>query len=113
MLNATTSEGSTMPAYVEATAPNEETIYLTARELADRWRLDEATLANQRSRGEGLPFTKASGRVLYKMSDVLAVEVGGMQGWTFANLREALEVVRLTDAQRAAVLDAVITQMKN
>lgn len=43
--------------------------------LAARWGIHPGTLANQRSRGEGVPFVKLSAtRVLYRLSDVLAYE---------------------------------------
>lgn len=68
--------------------------YLTPQELADRWRIETMTLANQRSRGEGLPYLKTpSGSIRYKLSDVLRAEAEGTRGFTWARLSNALRSV--------------------
>ena len=48
--------------------------YLTQVELAARWRISPRTLERWRWAGEGLPFTKVGGRVLYSLSDAEAYE---------------------------------------
>lgn len=54
--------------------PSEQ--YLTAKELAERWRniVSPQALANWRSEGRGPAFVKIGGRVLYPIRDVLAYE---------------------------------------
>ncbi|GAA1431399.1 hypothetical protein GCM10009616_18420 [Microlunatus lacustris] len=47
---------------------------LTDVELAERWQLSRGTLANIRSRGDGVPYVKVGGRVRYALADVLAYE---------------------------------------
>lgn len=48
--------------------------YLTPKELADRWKITPATLANWRARKTGIQFVKLGdgpkARVLYRMIDV-------------------------------------------
>lgn len=54
--------------------PNPDEL-IDAKTLAARWGLHPGTLANQRSRGEGVPFVKISAtRVLYRLKDVEAFE---------------------------------------
>jgi hypothetical protein len=48
--------------------------YLTQVELAARWRISPRTLERWRWAGEGLPFTKVGGRVLYSLSDIEGYE---------------------------------------
>ncbi len=79
-------------------------VYLSTKELADRWRIDEKTLANQRSSFQGLPYTKIGGRVLYKMEDVLAVEVEGQKGFTWSQIDDAMKLHGGSDEYRAAVM---------
>lgn len=65
---------------------------LTAAEAADMLRMDVATLANMRARGEGLPWFKLpSGAVRYRMSEVLAWINTGARGLTWQRLANALE----------------------
>lgn len=52
--------------------------FLTTDELARRWRYTPEYLQQQRGRGEGIPFLKLNGRVLYRASDVLAAESKGI-----------------------------------
>jgi hypothetical protein len=50
---------------------------LTAEQLAERWQIKVASLANQRSRGVGPRFVRLpSGRVLYPWSAVADYELG-------------------------------------
>ncbi len=48
--------------------------YLTARELAERHRTLEGHLANQRQRGEGVPYLLRGRRILYPLHLVEAWE---------------------------------------
>jgi hypothetical protein len=48
--------------------------YLTSKELADRWRLSDQTLANWRYAGEGPPFIRVGARVLYPCEGIHAFE---------------------------------------
>ena len=48
--------------------------HLTQRELAERWRLSEATLERWRGEGLGPQYLKLQGRVLYRIVDVEAYE---------------------------------------
>jgi predicted rRNA methylase YqxC with S4 and FtsJ domains len=50
------------------------TTFLTTRELAARHREAEQTIRAKRVRGDGPPFVKVSGKVLYRLSDVLEHE---------------------------------------
>ncbi len=49
-------------------------VFLTQVELAARWRISPRTLERWRWAGEGLPFTKVGGRVLYSLKDIDAYE---------------------------------------
>ena len=51
-----------------------ERAYLTSKELADRWRLSDQTLANWRSAGKGPPFVRVGSRVLYPIEGIEACE---------------------------------------
>ena len=53
---------------------NEERAYLTSKELADRWRLSDQTLANWRHAGKGPPFIRVGARVLYPAEGIQAYE---------------------------------------
>lgn len=54
---------------------SEEPVYLTSKELADRWRLSEQTLANWRHAGtKGPPFIRIGSRVLYPIEGVQSFE---------------------------------------
>lgn len=48
--------------------------YLTSKELADRWRLSDQTLANWRYAGKGPPFIRVGARVLYPAEGIQAYE---------------------------------------
>jgi hypothetical protein len=48
--------------------------FLTAEELAERWRTTPAGIANMRYRGTGPPGHRIGRRVLYKRSEVEAFE---------------------------------------
>jgi hypothetical protein len=51
-----------------------ERAYLTSKELADRWRLSDQTLANWRYAGKGPPFIRVGARVLYPVEGIYAHE---------------------------------------
>lgn len=51
--------------------------YLTSKELADRWRLSDQTLANWRHAGKGPPFIRVGrvgSRVLYPIEGIHSFE---------------------------------------
>ena len=75
--------------------------YLTQVELAARWRISPRTLERWRWAGEGLPFTKVGGRVLYSLSDIEAYEAAQ----TRCGLVTALEPV--TPQRRTLLAKAV------
>lgn len=90
-------------------------IFLTPQQLADRWQLDPGSLANARSRGEGVPFVKLpSGAVRYRVADVLAAETDGYKSFTWKRLEAALETyAELTDTQRQKLLLHLKRQMRD
>ena len=55
--------------------------FLTPSQLLDRWKgqVSAATIATWRSRGNGPPYVKVGGKVLYRVSDV--------EGWETKNTR--------------------------
>jgi hypothetical protein len=93
---------------IESTPASPDDVYLTAKELALFLRTDEATLSNLRARGEGLPYSKPLGKVLYKMSDAIAALDAGARGYSRARLARALETYgplrKLTTAEREKLL---------
>lgn len=48
--------------------------HLTAYQLADRWHMHPATLANWRVEGEGPKFIKLGRKVLYSLTEIEAWE---------------------------------------
>jgi len=53
--------------------------HLTQRELAERWRISEATLERWRSEGIGPQYLKLQGQVLYRMVGVGAMLISGVR----------------------------------
>lgn len=51
-----------------------ETQHLNQKQLAERWNVSPHTLERWRWLGEGLPFLKIGGRVVYRLVDVEAFE---------------------------------------
>lgn len=49
-------------------------LYLTSKELAQRWRLNDQTLANWRHAGKGPPFIRVGARVLYPIEGIESFE---------------------------------------
>ena len=65
---------------------SEEPVYVTSRELADRWRLSDQTLANWRHAGKGPPFIRVGGRVLYPISGIQSFEELA-SGWLASDIQ--------------------------
>lgn len=88
---------------------------LTAKETAELLRMDVASLANMRARGDGLPWVKLpSGGVRYRLSEVLAWVNGGGAGLTWARLANALEAYDgLAPAERTKLLEHLRTALKD
>ena len=57
-----------------------QVIHLSQKELAERWRMSEATLERWRSDRIGPVFLKIMGRVLYRHVDIEAFEVASLKG---------------------------------
>ena len=51
-----------------------EKAFLTSKELSDRWRLSDQTLANWRYAGKGPGFIRVGSRVLYPTEEIHAFE---------------------------------------
>jgi hypothetical protein len=54
-------------------------IFITQVELADRWRISEATLERDRSLKKGVRYMKIGGLIRYRLEDVLAYENSRMR----------------------------------
>lgn len=99
---------------LEPTAIDRDEQLMTAREVAEFLRVDENTLANLRGRGDGLPWTKVTGKVLYKMSDVLRIANGEARGFRSARLATAVETFPgLTPKQRQELLKHITEHLKS
>lgn len=72
-----------------------ELAFLTGKELAIRWRLNNQTLANWRHAGKGPPFIRVGARVLYPIEGIHAYE--------------KLSQTWLTTAQSQAISDATLS----
>ena len=55
-----------------------DTIVFTPKQLSDRWGLAEATLRNWRSAKKGVPYCKVGGKVVYRLTDVVAYETSNL-----------------------------------
>jgi len=51
-----------------------EQVFVNQIELSRRWGISPRTLERWRWLGEGLPFVKLGGRVVYRLSDIEAYE---------------------------------------
>lgn len=87
--------------------------YITPAELGARWRYSQAHLANLRRADKGPPYTQPAGRILYRLSDVIAAELASAAGPL--NLERVCLVIagcdHLSEADRAktvAVLRSVL-----
>jgi hypothetical protein len=49
-------------------------VWITAKELSKRWPYEESTLAVWRHRGEGPPYEKHKGKVIYYLDDIVTYE---------------------------------------
>ena len=58
------------------TTPTYSVEFLTVPQLVERWKrqVTVATLATWRSRGNGPPYVKVGGKVLYRVTDLEAYE---------------------------------------
>jgi hypothetical protein len=100
-------------ALIDPSAPTTETVYLSPVELAERWRVTQHSLNNLRYKGEGIPYTKTTGRPLYAMHDVLAVESAGQHGFRWSSLSNALgEVLGLPPAEHERLMARLRKVMK-
>ena len=52
--------------------------HLSSRELAARWSISRRTLDRWRWAGEGPPFLKLGGRVVYRLADIEAFEAASL-----------------------------------
>ena len=66
--------------YSKRRKTNMQVIHLSQKELAERWRMSEATLERWRSDRIGPVFLKSRGRVLYRHVDIEAFEVASLKG---------------------------------
>jgi len=66
--------------YSKRRKTNMQVIHLSQKELAERWRMSEATLERWRSDRIGPVFLKILGRVLYRLIDIKAFEVASLKG---------------------------------
>lgn len=68
----------------------EQTIYITERELAERWRITLSGVVQMRRypQRQRIPFYKLGNSVRYKLSDVIAYEESSING---NNLNEFME----------------------
>ena len=55
-----------------------DSIVFTPKQLSDRWGLAEATLLNWRSAKKGVPYCKVGGKVVYRLTDVVAYETSNL-----------------------------------
>ena len=53
---------------------DQQTVWLTRQQLADRWQRPKSTLAQWASKGIGPRYATFGGRVRYSLTDVLAYE---------------------------------------
>jgi hypothetical protein len=60
----------------QITTPTFSVEFLTVPQLVERWKrqVTVATLATWRSRGNGPPYVKVGGKVLYRVTDLEAYE---------------------------------------
>jgi hypothetical protein len=97
---------------IQARASDIDDVYLTPEEVAGRLRLTVETLANARSRGEGLPWVKIHGRVRYRLADLLEAEAAGSMGFSWARLETALgRYDGLSDTARTKLLKHLRAEM--
>jgi hypothetical protein len=66
--------------------PSMTTQHINQNQLAERWNLSPRTLESWRWLGEGPPFLKLGGRVVYRIEDVEAHEAAQLRDSTAAPL---------------------------
>ena len=49
-------------------------VFLTQKELAERWKKSPQTLANNRSLNKGPSYTKIDGQLRYDLEDIIKIE---------------------------------------
>ena len=49
-------------------------VFLTQKELAERWKKSPQTLANNRSLNKGPSYTKIDGQIRYDLEDIIKIE---------------------------------------
>jgi len=104
---------STRGAVVEATPSDINDTFLTTDELAAMLRTDTQTLANLRARGDGIPWCKPTGKVLYKVSDVLDVVNGSARGFTRERLKSAISTFRgITPEQKRDLFEHITEALR-
>jgi predicted site-specific integrase-resolvase len=54
-------------------------VHLNTRDLANRWRVSDATLRNWRWAGRGPCWMKLEGRAIYRLADVESYEAAHLQ----------------------------------
>jgi hypothetical protein len=69
-----------------------QVIHLSQKELAERWRMSEATLKHWRSNRVGPVFLKIRGHVLYRHVDIEAFEVASLKGTFVEHCNDAKSV---------------------
>lgn len=58
---------------------NSDKEFLTALELAKRWRVDEHTVMRWRKQGKPPVFYRINGKILYKVADIEELELAKRQ----------------------------------
>ena len=53
---------------------NDSKVFLTQKELAQRWKKSPQTLANNRSLNKGPSYTKIDGQIRYDLKDIIKIE---------------------------------------
>ena len=79
-------------------ALNRQVVHLNQVQLARRWSLSPRTLERWRFHNTGPSYLKVGGRVLYRLIDVEAFEVGRLTGGTSP---APLHIPDHTDKERA------------
>jgi hypothetical protein len=90
-------------------------VLMKPKELAERWRLTEAHLGNQRRERRGVGFLKLGGAVRYRVADVIAYELSNFEGCVSPE-RLALAVLALPDftpTQRDAIAKHSVAALFN
>lgn len=90
-MRVSTESDATMPLPIPAVVSRDATLapllehlrdtLVPSARLSERWGYSEYYLANARRRGGPIPWIKLpGGRILYRMSDIMAAELGGVRG---------------------------------